>query len=162
MGVFVPLRQAALQFGVSDDTLRRRIKAGTLPAQREETVSGFRWLVEVDVDVLDDGAPHSAPHADPQGAAAEPAPGPQHAAGNGNGSGEVAALRELVEVLREELDARRREVAELHVLLQRSQLAPVAAATRAEAPHVYQSHDVTDTPPRRPRPWWWRLIFRAE
>ena len=163
MGVYVPLRQAAAHFGVSDDTLRRRIKAGSLPARQEETAAGFRWLVEVpELDAPQEApqpTPHT-PHADTQGAVGCTAETPQGAAHDGNGSGEITALRELVAVLREELEARRREVSELHMLLQRAQLVPVAVTVTPQEGGPVDQVRGKGEPPQRP--WWWRLIFRAK
>ena len=51
-----------------------------------------------------------------------------------DGGGELVALRETVAILSEELEARRREVQELHVLLQHAQAALPA--------------------PKENRPWW--------
>ena len=82
-------------------TVRRRIHKGELSAVQEETPQGFVWVVE-----LPDGVDEV------------------QAESTGDG------YRELVEVLRREMDskdveleARRREVQELHVLLQQAQAA---------------------------------------
>jgi excisionase family DNA binding protein len=44
---YVGIKEAAEVLGVSQDTIRRRIKAGELEGQQEPMGSGFRWLVEV-------------------------------------------------------------------------------------------------------------------
>jgi hypothetical protein len=149
---FVPLRAAVALLGVSDDTIRRRIKAGTLTARQEPTAAGFRWLVDVPADAV----PHRDPHADPQHGPAESAPDPQASAGNGH-AGEVAALRELVTVLRDQLDARTREVAELHVLLQRAQL-PAPVGQSEPAPTTPTEAPESGVAPLSPRRWWQRLF----
>ena len=41
---WVPLADVAAAYGVSIDTIRRRMKRGELDAQREQTPQGFRWL----------------------------------------------------------------------------------------------------------------------
>jgi len=109
----VPVGEAARRLGVSTDTIRRRIGKGELLAHREPTPQGFRWEVELQ-------------------------PNDQPVNGHeANNEALVTALQAQVLAQGEELDARRREVQELHVLLQTAQAAL--------------------TPPER-RPWWrwWR------
>ena len=101
---WVTTKEAALLLGISEDTVKRRLKAGELNARQETMPRGFRWLVEVEVE---------ADTVEP------PEPGPS--------DGELAALRELIDVLRcnqdrfwEQLAMRDREISELHILLQRA------------------------------------------
>jgi len=91
----VSVGEAAQRLGISTDTIRRRIRAGELVAHKEPTPP-YRWQVQLKND--------------------------QH--------GHDSALTDLVTALEgqvkaqaEELDARRREVQELHVLLQTAQTA---------------------------------------
>lgn len=44
---WVSMRDAAEAMGCSVDTVRRRIKRGDLPARKETTPQGWRWLVQV-------------------------------------------------------------------------------------------------------------------
>ncbi len=44
---FIPLPDAAARLKLSESTIRRKIKRGNLRAQQEETIQGYRWLVEV-------------------------------------------------------------------------------------------------------------------
>ncbi len=88
----VSIADAARLLNVSQDTIRRRIRRGALAAHKETTAQGFNWLVDL---------PDELPQDD-------------------DGDGEIRALRELVKTLQEEVDSRRREVQELHVLLQQS------------------------------------------
>ena len=114
MGRWVSLKAAAERLGVSEDTVRRKLKAGELKGRQEKMVRGFRWLVEL---------PETAEARTYAGAEAERS-GTEH-----------TLLREMIERceqtvtrmettqehLWEELAARRREVSELHILLQRAQ-----------------------------------------
>tara|TARA_Y100000310_G_scaffold165317_1_gene165060 strand:+ start:1639 stop:2061 length:423 start_codon:yes stop_codon:yes gene_type:complete len=116
----ISIREAAQLQGVAPDTIRRRIRRGELRAHQEPTPQGFRWLVELEKEA----------------AQAEPTQTHGHGIGNGIGdgigdaqAGEAQVLRELVATLRshiqgqgEELEARRREVSELHILLQQKAL----------------------------------------
>jgi len=107
----VSVGEAARRLGVSTDTIRRRISKGELLAHREPTPQGYRWEIELQ--------PNDQPL-------------------NGQDSNLeilVTTLQAQVQAQGEELDARRREVQELHVLLQTAQNALTA-------------------PERRP---WWRL-----
>lgn len=136
----IPIHEAAQRLGVSPDTIRRRIRRGELRATKEETPQGYIWLVEVPEDepmqpYMQDGGVHGQEHRQDVQEATD---------------GEVQALRNLVDVLKaqvaiqqEELEARRREVQELHILLQQAQKAlpqPVQHSLR--------------------RGWWHRLFSR--
>ena len=129
------IADAAQRLGVSDHTVRRRIKAGELPARRDGT--GRLWVTLADADAT---APEWS-----QDASGTPASEP-----DGQSAAVyrelVASLQRQVETQALELDARRREVQELHVLLQQAQRAlPAAPAQQIDQ----------DAPPRRP--WWkWR------
>jgi excisionase family DNA binding protein len=78
---YVGIKAAAERLGVSQDTIRRRIKAGELEGQQEPMGSGFRWLVEV-----------------PEEAQASPADDREPGAAAADAL-ELAALRERVEGL---------------------------------------------------------------
>src|SRR5438874_2271333 len=106
MSRFVPVRDAAITLGVSEMTLKRRLKAGTLSGQREQTPYGYRWLVELPDEDL------ATPESEFTGT-----------------DGHICSqCAELVGELRRDKDrfwskveARRQEVRELHVLLQQAQ-----------------------------------------
>jgi len=102
----VSIGEAARRLGVSTDTIRRRIGKGELLAHREPTPQGYRWEIELQ-------------------------PNDQPLNGHeGNNEALVTALLAQVQAQAEELDARRREVQELHVLLQTAQTALAAPQHR--------------------------------
>jgi len=102
----VSVGEAARRLGVSTDTIRRRIGKNELLAHREPTPQGFRWEVELQ-------------------------PNDQPVNGHEtNNEALVTALQAQVLAQTEELDARRREVQELHVLLQTAQTALTAPERR--------------------------------
>jgi len=107
----ISIGEAARRLGVSTDTIRRRIGKGELTAHQEPTPQGFRW--EVELQANDQSLNGHA----------------------GNNELLITILQAQIQAQAEELDARRREVQELHVLLQTAQTALTA-------------------PDRRP---WWRL-----
>jgi hypothetical protein len=110
----VSIPEAARRLGVTQDTIRRRIRKGELAAYQEPRPQGYVWFVDVPEEELSSEEP---PYPDCK-----------------EETGEVQLLREVMELLREELktkdrqlQAREREVQELHVLLQQSQTALPAA-----------------------------------
>jgi hypothetical protein len=107
------MEEAARRLGVSVATIRRKLHSGELQGSREPTSQGFKWLVELPEDTrLPEGEPTGEPDGEADTSRLET-----------SSDGEVAALKELVRVLETELEARRREVQELHVLLQQAQKA---------------------------------------
>ena len=131
----VSIDEAARLLGVSQDTIRRRIRNGELKAHQETRPQGYVWRV-----TLPDEEPESE--------------GQNHVGDTYLSSELVEALRDTIQrqddtiaQLRTQLEAkdrqletRAREVQELHVLLQQAQAAlPV---------------------PRDNRPWWQRLWRR--
>ena len=131
----VSIDEAARLLGVSQDTIRRRIRNGELKAHQETRPQGYVWRV-----ILPDE---------------EPEPEGQNHVGDTYLSSElvealrdtiqrqdntIAQLRTQLEAKDRQLETRAREVQELHVLLQQAQAAlPV---------------------PRDNRPWWQRVWRR--
>jgi len=110
----VSIREAATRLGISEDTVRRHLRNGELSGEQEKTPQGFRWRVQVNAN------------------------GRQATNGTTNSTnGHQDATAELIATLRGQVEAqakeltelredRRREVSELHVLLQTAQTALVA------------------------------------
>jgi excisionase family DNA binding protein len=90
------VQDAARALGISPDTIRRRIRNGGLPAQRQPTPQGYQWLVEVSQDLLDRSG-----SLDPREAEL------RHLEQT------VQELRESLAQARDELRARRTEVSQL-------------------------------------------------
>jgi len=105
----VSIGDAATRLGISADTVRRRIGKGTLTGHQERTAQGFRWQVE-----LPDTNGQEATNGHHDDAL-------EHL---------LLALESQVKVQAEELEARRREISELHVLLQTAQAALMAPKSR--------------------------------
>ena len=92
---------AAEHLHVSTATVKRRLRNGTLKGRQIPRPQGYTWLIEVDQDQ------------------------DNHPLTTGSSEGVNTPVQELSMVawLQEELTARRREISELHVLLQNAQAA---------------------------------------
>src|SRR5918996_3048842 len=140
---WVSMTQAASCLGVSVDTIRRRLHRGELQGKQKPISQGFAWLIEIPDEVIearrckDSNQPGARSEAtESQGCTQADATPDATQQGQSEDSSHLAAilaaenalLRELVEtyrdqlqVLQGELEAKRRDIQELHVLLQRSQ-----------------------------------------
>lgn len=157
MGETVPLKQAAKRLGISTDTVRRRIKSGSLEAEKRATPQGGEWWVTL---------PDDAPGEDPD---------TMQEAGDAAQAVELAVLRaRLIELearaaeLRDERDAWRDQAtasreaeAQLRVLVQQAQaLAGALPAGGASGEQAYAApHDAhapanAEDQQARSRPWW--------
>ncbi len=98
----VSMEEAVRILGVSDATIRRRIRNGTLKGHKVPRLRGEAWRVEVPEEVAE--APSEAsPAADPS---------------SGTSTGGAEGLRFLVTTLERELDSRRQEAQQLHQEIQ--------------------------------------------
>jgi len=109
----VSIREAATRLGISEDSVRRHLRSGELAGEQEKTPQGFRWRVQVNTN------------------------GHQTTKGTNSTNSHHDATAELIATLRGQVESqakeltelredRRREVSELHVLLQRAQAALTA------------------------------------
>jgi hypothetical protein len=142
----LPIVEAAQRLGIHPETLRRRIRRGEVKAHQQRTSHGDVWLVEVE-------PAEPPPETSNQGHSGQDGVAGSQANRNED-SGEVKTLREMVDLLKHELEARDRQteswkqqleakdkqIEQLHVLLQQAQVALPA--------------------PRGNRPWWQRLWRR--
>jgi len=99
------IAQAAERLGVSMDTIRRRISKGEIKARKVPSAHGEMYMIEI---------PDNASQQTEEKAGKN---------NDGHNSSEIEALRKTISILETELEARRREVQELHVLLQQAQAA---------------------------------------
>jgi Helix-turn-helix domain len=100
----VPINDAAAILKVSVDTVRRRIKQGELKARKVASPHGEIYLVEI-----------------PDGVVPVPSETQEKQEENPTEVETIEAMKKTISLLENELDARRREVQELHVLLQQAQ-----------------------------------------
>jgi hypothetical protein len=110
----VSIPEAARRLGVTQETIRRRIRKGELASYQEPRPQGYVWFVDVPEEEL----------------AAEEPKNPDFK----DDTSEVQLLREMMELVREELKTKDRQleskdqqIKELHVLLQQFQMALPAA-----------------------------------
>ncbi len=116
----VTLSDAARRMGVSEDTVRQRLRRGELSGRLQRTPQGFIWLI----DAPGGFGPGMNSEANTAGPLFKSANNP---AGGALPAGGVHALRELLDVLRHEFDAKdrtqetkNRRAEMLHVHLQQT------------------------------------------
>jgi hypothetical protein len=117
----ITLADAAHRLGVSVDTVRRRLQKGELKGQQQARPQGFIWLIEMpdETDHQGNSVAGSQAEAEVNSQVSVAACGAEIK----KLEGMVAMLQDRVNAQQEELEARRREVQELHVLLQQAQAA---------------------------------------
>jgi hypothetical protein len=120
------ITEAAATLGVSQDTIRRRIRKGEVKAEKIHTAKGPAWMIELPEHAQADATAASADShgADRQAYAARESD--DYAAPSEDAKtawAEVHRLEQMVSILQSEVESRRREVQELHVLLQQAQAA---------------------------------------
>jgi len=124
----VTIAEAARCLGMSIDSIRRRIAKGELNAHKVPSPHGEIYMVEIPENAL---------------------PAPEASEEKFDSTATIDAMLKTISVLENELDARRREVQELHVLLQQAQkqLPPGKAENKAaEAPQKVA---------------WWKKLFSS-
>ena len=142
--------EASRRLGLTEDTVKRRLRKGELSGQRKPRPQGYVWLVELpEEETVDPGDTltdtRSTAGGDPDDTRSTPGDDPVSHTVNDR---EVHRLEEMVNLLQaqvesqgEQLEDRTREVQELHVLLQQSQAA-------LSGPSQYRS-------------WWRRVLGRG-
>ena len=136
MSEWVPLAVASERLGCSVVTLKRRIKRGELPTQREARPQGYRLLVEIP----DNCIPGSTPGRD------EDVPGSINPE-------TIAALTETIRILNGQLEAARlrEEWYQRELTVARALPAP---DQRTGAETVTTMEETASPPDQRP---WWRF-----
>jgi len=112
----VSITDAATRLGISADTVRRRIGKGILTGHQESTAQGFRWMIELPEPEQETNGHHDSGSLENLVASSL--------------ENLVVTLQAQVSAQADELEARRREVSELHVLLQTVQTALSAPKSR--------------------------------
>ena len=158
-GDFAPLADVAAAYGVSVDTIRRRMRRGEIEARREATPSGFKWFVRM-----------PSPEERPASNAAQDAPrSPRTGETREHGALVLEGQAELVEALRSQLAVKDQQIRELHEILARQaqtlQLTAAAGssvpADRGPAPERGEDRIETIEPPAAlPASVWQRLRRR--
>jgi hypothetical protein len=150
----IGIAEASRVLGISREGVRQRIRRGQLAATK---VDGQWWIVLPEHDVAPIGTPNGlGPNQSRVHPDTEPNRTPyrvlttQLEADNRFLRQECERLHEL---LRAEQDTRRREVQELHVLLQRAQAQIPMPAAAARLPEDNDEQPPAQEPRRRR--WWW-------
>ena len=128
---WAPLAEVAAAYGVSIDTIRRRMKRGELEARRQQTPQGFKWLAHM--PFASEPVPPEPPH---------DAPGLSKPSDPATPGVQIVERdhEELVVILRQELALRNREIARLHEVIasQTKVIEVTTAALPANAQSVEQ------------------------
>ncbi len=112
----VPIQEAATLLGVSESTLRRRVRSGQVNARQMETPQGFKWWVDVDIDDTSDYVNDQV-----NGQVDDQVPGDP-----------LGEKERTIRFLAEQVEAQRQQIRELHVLLQTAQAALPPPAAEPE------------------------------
>jgi len=99
--------EAVHTLGLSQDTIRKRLRSGDLQGQKVKGAGGFKWEVFIDDDPTVKGVTQDGNHA--------------NVTDDGNHRDD-ANDGALVEILREELTEKNRQISELHRLLAQTAL----------------------------------------
>jgi len=110
------IAQAADTLGVAQSTIRKRLKSGDLQGQKVKGAGGFRWEVFVADGPTVKGDTQDGNHAN----VTNDGNHGDHA--NDGNHGDHANDGALVEILREELTEKNRQISELHRLLAQTAL----------------------------------------
>ena len=124
----VNIAEAARCLGMSIDSIRRRIAKGELNAHKVPSPHGEIYMVEIPENAL---------------------PAPETSEEKFDSTATIDAMLKTISVLENELDARRREVQELHVLLQQAQ---------KQLPPGKTENKAAETPQKVS---WWKKIFSS-
>jgi len=152
----VSVHEAAARLGVSEVTIRRRLRKGDLTAEKEVTPQGYQWRILLPVTLEPPQKPDDAAPAAPMG---------------GGDASVAVALRETIGVLERELAQRNTEIERLLTILSREQ--EIARAAQLQLPARTGEEDPSRTPPpdrgsvsdqasdHPQRGWWSRVVRRV-
>ena len=109
----VGIPEASRMLGISQDTVRKRIKTGEIPAEKVKAAGGYKWMVVVPeaADDVDDGLRNDH-HQD----------GPPDGGTDSNAL--VMEMKARIASLEEQLATRTREISELHQIIGAKALGP--------------------------------------
>jgi hypothetical protein len=132
----VSISQAVTRLGVSEVTIRRRLRKGELKGQKLQTPQGYVWMVELPDDV------------------------PADIKNGSNGQGE--SLSELVAALRSQVEGQQELVDSLQAQVKAQQEELIAKNKQIEQLHVLlqQAQTALSAPREDHQPWWRRLWHR--
>mgnify|MGYP001339545524 CR=1 FL=1 len=138
----VSVAEAAKFLGVSEETVKRRIRRGELVGKQHPRPQGYAWMVEIPNELQ---ATNNDTHHDINTDHDDAITPQQLVTGDGSIGGELKRLDQMVVILekqatlhQEEMESRRREVQELHVLLQQAHAALPAPRERGPWWHLWK------------------------
>jgi hypothetical protein len=147
---FITVAQAAFQLGISEDTVKRRIRRGELSGKQVPRPQGYVWLVELPTTRHQD-----AGRSTDQGSNGASA---RNTTQHHDAVVEENRVDELVTVLQSQVSAQQRQIDNL---LTAHQDELVAKNKQIEQLHILLQQAQAALPaPRSSRPWWQRLWRR--
>ncbi len=154
------VRQAAVASGVSERTIRRRIKEGSLVAEKVPTAQGYEWRVQLDGVACPPGGQARRVDGNRLVGAAVPVAGRVDGAADEVGEALVRALGLVERLQRENLELAGR-VGFLQGKLQEAQAQLLALAPPVVSPPLVPAVPVEE-PPHGGLRAFWRRLWRAE
>jgi hypothetical protein len=120
----VSIAEAGHRLGISQDTVRKRLRLGELTGTQVRAPGGFRWMVELPDDVSGVETKNNGNEEPEDREDQSLAELVAVLSARVEGQQElVEALQSQIQAQKDQLEARGREVQELHVLLQQAQAA---------------------------------------
>jgi hypothetical protein len=148
-GQAVPVAEAAARLGLTPETLRKRLWRGQVQGEKRD---GQWYVVLPEQDAAGPVRDTAGPRQD--GAGPEQDREQDRQDEGGLAAQYIASLERMLAEQRIELEARRREVQELHILLQRAQQLALPAPN--SPPTANGADRPNGTPAANSSPWWRR------
>jgi hypothetical protein len=141
----ISLSQAAKQLGIDKEALRKRALRGSVKAYKDSSTGQWFVILPLTSGTADIGVPEGVDTENREGVPVGiPAPNQStdfFQALLVEKDAQITLLGRELETRNAELEARRREVQELHVLLQNTQRLLIAPTTSPNAPQSTKGHD---------------------
>jgi hypothetical protein len=141
----ISLSQAAKQLGIDKEALRKRALRGSVKAYKDSSTGQWFVILPSTSETADIGVPEGLDTGNKEGVPVG-IPAPNQSTDFFQAllvakDAQITLLGRELEARNTELDARRREVQELHVLLQNTQRLLLAPPTPPNAPQSTKGHD---------------------
>ena len=134
------LQEYAAATGVSEVTVRRRLKKGELTGEQEQTPQGYRWIIITEDQELSGETPD------------------EQASSQAGVPRVIDLLEQQVTFLRDQLQVREREVERLHIIISQQATALQALPATTTTPEWEEGRQPAPEETVEQRPWWRRAL----